>query len=35
MLPPVCSYTWYYRDGQKAVRYCITPEGSLWQLDLD
>ena len=33
--PPVCSYTWYYRDGQKAVRYCITPEGSLWQLDLD
>ena len=35
MLPPVCSYTWYYRDGQKVVRYCITPEGSLWQLDLD
>ena len=33
--PPVCSPTWYYRDGQKAVRYCITPEGILWQLDLD
>ena len=33
--PPVCSYTWYYRDGQKAVRYRITPEGSLWRLDLD
>ena len=33
--PSVCSYTWYYQDGQKAVRYCITPEGSLWQPDLD
>ena len=30
----ICSYTWYYRNGQKAMCNCVPPKGTLWQLDL-
>ena len=37
---PVCDTTCLQlhlvlQKSPKAVRYCITPEGSIWQLDLD
>ena len=28
----ICSYTWYYINGQKAMCNCVPPKGSLWQL---